>query len=273
MIGSCVGKQSMIRLGLAQTKPAIAKVEQNLKRTKQVLGEASREEIDVLVLPELANSGYVFESHTELEESSESIPDGLYCAALKAWSETGGLVVAGVCEVTSEGFYNSAIVFANGEYELTYRKIHLFNREIEWFLPGREEPPVILHKGHRFGVMVCFDWAFPEAARTLALKGAQVILHPSNLVLPYCQNAMITRSIENRVFTATANRIGEERGVAFSGTSQVTNPKGDILFRLSENSEELRWVDIEPTDADNKMITERNHVLGDRRPELYRRLT
>jgi predicted amidohydrolase len=169
--------------------------------------------------------------------------------------------------------YNSAAVFADGKHLATYRKIHLFDRENEWFLPGNEEPQVVDWKGHKIGVMVCFDWAFPEVARILALKGADIILHPANLVLPYCQNAMITRSIENRVFTATANRVGTERGVVFSGMSQVISPKGEVLLRLQEEKLRVACVDLDLSLARDKKITKRNDVMEDRRPSIYGRLS
>ena len=155
----------------------------------------------------------------------------------------------------------------------TYRKIQLFDKEKDWFLPGNTEPPVVEHEGHRYGVMVCFDWAFPELARILAIKGAQVILHPANLVLLFCPDAMITRSIENRLFTATAGRVGEERGVCFVGGSQITSPRGDVKFRMSDEEQGLKWADIDLSLADNKTLTKRNDVLKDRRPNLYTRLT
>ena len=128
-------------------------------------------------------------------------------------------------------------------------------------------------KNAKFGVMICFDWAFPEIARVLTLKGSQVILHPSNLVLPYCQSAMVTRSLENSVFTATANRSGTERGVEFSGNSQITNTTGTRLTNLSGNKVGIAFADIDPLQADDKMITKRNHILTDRRPELYKHIT
>ena len=145
--------------------------------------------------------------------------------------------------------------------------------EKDWFLPGDVEPPVIEFKGARFGVMICFDWIFPETTRVLTIKGAQIIVHPSNLVLPYCQDAMVTRSIENSVFTATANRIGTERGVEFSGNSQITNTIGTRLVTMSRDKVGISYVDIKPEEADPKMVTKRNHVLRDRRPELYTQIT
>ncbi|MFW9844909.1 MAG: nitrilase-related carbon-nitrogen hydrolase, partial [Candidatus Thorarchaeota archaeon] len=109
--------------------------------------------------------------------------------------------------------------------------------------------------------------------RVLALKGAQVLLHPANLVLPYCQDAMITRSIENRLFTATANRVGTEREVSFSGLSQITDVKGNRLCQLDSDSVGIASVIVNPKLADDKSITARNDVLKDRHPELYTRIT
>ncbi|MHA1864606.1 MAG: nitrilase-related carbon-nitrogen hydrolase [Candidatus Thorarchaeota archaeon] len=262
-----------MKLAVGQMNPQICNVEENLTRVKSILEQAKKTNVDVIVLPELCNSGYVFKNISEATESAESIPKGPFSKELLAWSEDGRLVVAGICERTSEGLYNSAAVFGDGEHIITYRKIHLFLDEADWFRPGQDEPPVIEHRGYRFGVMVCFDWIFPEVSRVLALNGAQVILHPANLVLPYCQDAMITRSIENRVFTATANRIGTERGVKFSGLSQITDVKGNRLCQMNNEEVGIVSVSIDPALADNKSITARNDVLADRQPNLYTRIT
>jgi predicted amidohydrolase len=121
--------------------------------------------------------------------------------------------------------------------------------------------------------MVCFDWIFPESVRTLALQGAEIICHSANLVLPYCQNAMVTRSIENRVFTITSNRIGYEANgkdkFTFTGMSQITNPEGDVIARATEDEETLKVVEIQPEEAQDKWVTEKNHIFKDRRPGFY----
>ncbi len=262
-----------MRLAVGQMKPQIANVEDNISRVQELLQEATKRSVDVLVLPELCNSGYVFQNIEEAEDSAEEIPIGPMSSELLAWSRGGRLVVAGLCERTNRGLYNSAGIFANGKHITTYRKIHLFLDEKSWFLAGDEEPPVIEFKGSKFGVMICFDWIFPEVARILALKGSQAILHPSNLVLPFCQDAMITRSIENRVFTATANRIGVEREISFSGHSQITSPGGQRLVKLNGKEEGIAFFDVDLTDADDKLITKRNNIIDDRKPELYSRLT
>lgn len=254
-------------------EPVLTDMDENLSRVRSLLKEAERNQVDVLVLPELCNSGYVFENLEEAESTAEEIPSGIFSKELLSWSRKDRFVVAGISEQTPEGLYNSAAVFAQGTHRMTYRKIHLFLNERDWFLAGKEEPPVVEFMGAKFGVMICFDWAFPEMARVLTLKEAHVILHPANLVLPYCQHAMVTRSIENSVFTATANRIGTERGIKFSGNSQITNTIGTRIASLSGDEVGIGFVDIDPQEADDKMITKRNHVIHDRRPEVYTRLT
>jgi predicted amidohydrolase len=253
-------------------EPLLTDVHENLSRVKTMLKEATENKVDVLVLPELCNSGYVFDNIEEAKFAAEEIPAGNFSEELRSWSKSGRLVVSGICEKIPKGLYNSAAIFANGSHITTYRKIHLFLNERDWFIPGNEEPPVVEFNGARLGVMICFDWAFPEVARVLTLKGAQVILHPANLVRPYCQDAMITRSIENSVYTATANRIGTERGIVFSGNSQITSTNGTRLVTMSEDKIGIAYTDIDPLAADDKSITERNDVITDRRPELYTRI-
>jgi beta-ureidopropionase len=262
-----------MKLAVGQMEPRLNDLDENLSRANALLEEADDNQVDVLVLPELCNSGYVFESLKEAQSAAEEIPGGKFSNELLSWSRRNRMVVAGICESTPEGLYNSAAVFVKGTHEVTYRKIHLFLNERDWFTPGDEEPPVVDFKGAKFGVMICFDWIFPELARILTLKGAQVILHPANLVLPYCQSAMVTRSVENSVFTATANRVGSERGVKFSGHSQIINTTGIKLATLSAKKTGIAFADIDPKEADSKMITKRNHVINDRRPQLYGRLT
>jgi predicted amidohydrolase len=125
--------------------------------------------------------------------------------------------------------------------------------------------------------MICFDWWFPESARILALMGSDIICHPANLILPQCQQAMFTRSLENGVFSATANRIGTEaRGgkapLVFTGKSQILDNMGRVLTSLGEKETGVSVVNIDVRQARNKKITPRNDRFEDRRPTLYRRL-
>jgi predicted amidohydrolase len=155
-----------------------------------------------------------------------------------------------------------------------YRKTHLFAEEKLWFSPGDTGFRVWQTPIGNIGIMVCFDWFFPESARTLALKGADLIAHPANLVLPYCPDAMPTRCLENRVYAVTANRTGrEQRGgkerLEFIGTSEIVSPAGEVLCRAARDSEEFGSAEIDIAAARNKNLNPFNNLFEDRRKEYY----
>ncbi len=231
---------------------------------------------DLLVLPELCTTGYVFSSHEELRSLAEPVPGGITTRALAVLArETNTSLVIGLAELHGNKVYNASVLIdrSGAVVTPTYRKLHLFWDEKDLFTPG-DRPPLV-HRGERVpvGLMVCFDWAFPEVPRSLALQGADIICHSANLVLPFAQGAAVTRAIENRVFVILANRVGEERQgetcLRFTGQSRVVDPKGRILIESDDTAEEMRVVEIDPALARDKMITPRNHVLEDRRPEMY----
>lgn len=122
-------------------------------------------------------------------------------------------------------------------------------------------------------MLVCFDHFFPEAARSLALHGAQIVCHPSNLVLEYAQTNSVTRAIENRVFWVLANRVGSEtvgdKTLEFSGRSQIVAPDGRVIAHADSKTEELLVVEIDPSEALDKKVTPRNDLFLDRRTDLY----
>ncbi|MEO8664392.1 MAG: nitrilase-related carbon-nitrogen hydrolase [Ignavibacteria bacterium] len=266
-----------MKAGYLQFKPEFGKPEDNIARINKLL---SGEKFDLLVLPELANSGYLFTVKGELGKFSEEIGDGRFCNSLKKiCSDKGSFIVSGICERDGNNFYNSSVLVCPDGKIFSYRKIHLFDEEKLWFNPGDRAPETFEIRSERFGkvrigMMICFDWIFPETARTLALKGAQIICHPSNLVMSYCQRAMFTRAVENQVFTITANRTGKdvkgERELAFTGESVIVSPKGEYLCRADIDKEEVCIVEINPGDALNKNITGNNNLFEDRREELYK---
>ncbi|MFH0777225.1 MAG: nitrilase-related carbon-nitrogen hydrolase [Candidatus Eisenbacteria bacterium] len=262
-----------MKIAIYQSKPRYGEIEYNVFAALNAMGSQGA---DLYVLPELFSTGYLFGSRREALALAEPIPSGRTTQALIEFCRSEGCAIAaGVAEVAGNGkrVFNAAVLLSPRGLLLKYRKTHLFNDEKLWLDPGDTGFSVATCKGARIGLMICFDWIFPEAARILALKGADVICHPSNLVLPYCQAAMTTRSIENRVFTVTANRVGTEtRGRAeltFSGGSQVTDTVGRVLIRGPGLGEKLLVVTIDPKAARNKKVTPRNHVISDRRPRLY----
>jgi predicted amidohydrolase len=265
-----------MKAGFLQFKPEFGEPEKNIHCIEELVKDKN---FDLLVMPELANSGYLFSSVKELQKCSEEIPNGMFCKSLQNISSSkNAFIVSGICEREGDKFYNSSIlVYPNGVIK-TYRKIHLFNEEKNWFTPGNFPLEVYYIENERvgklkIGMMICFDWAFPETARTLALKGAQILCHPSNLVMKYCQQAMFTRAVENHIFTITANRTGKDinggKEISFTGVSVMIDPGGNYLARGSENGNECVIVDIDPIDALNKNISPMNNLFEDRREEFY----
>jgi predicted amidohydrolase len=270
-----MSSRERFRVACVQTQPEFGAVGANLDAAERLLEPV---EADLVVLPELFATGYSFRDRRELAEFAEPYPEGPTVERLCAWSErTGGMVIGGFVEGDGERFYNAAAVVANGRTLHVYRKLHLFGFEPEYFDAGDGELPVIEHAGLRVGVMICFDWIYPEAARCLALAGADVIAHPSNLVLPWCQRAMPTRALENGVYAVTCNRVGEETrpprpSLRFTGHSVVVSPTGDVLAEALEDDVAVLETEIDVSRSRNKTLPSGNDPLAERRPAFYARL-
>ena len=261
-----------MKVGYLQSNPEFGEVTKNLDQFASRLGNIK---CDLLVLPELAFAGYQFVSQEEVRELSEPVPDGTTTQTCLALAQQYRMhLVIGLPEREGNQCYNSDIVVGPSGFVGCYRKTHLFFEVTLYFTPGDSGFQVWDIGQARIGVMICFDWYYPEVARALALKGADILCHPSNLVLPNCPDAMVTRSLENRVFSVTANRIGHEaRGgkppLTFIGKSEVVSPKGTILHRAPIDKEELIVADIDINDARDKTINPYNDLLKDRRPQMY----
>jgi 5-aminopentanamidase len=262
-----------MRAGFYQFEPVFGEKEENIEKVLNILKDVNA---DLIVLPELFATGYQFVSHDEVDRLSEQIPHGYTTEILAGLSRSKGMyIVAGLPEKHGEKFFNSAILTGPEGYIGVYRKTHLFFEEKLWFTPGNTGLEVFSTAIGKIGIMICFDWMFPESMRTLALKGAEVVAHPSNLVLPYCPNAMPTRCLENRVYAVTANRIGTEnrkegQTFKFIGTSQIISPDSTVYAKASENEESLEIADIVLEKARDKSLNPFNDIFLDRRPGMYR---
>jgi beta-ureidopropionase len=252
-----------MRVGFFQMEPQLLNTEYNVDRALTCMEGI---DADLVVLPELFHSGYAFQSVEEVQKVAEPIPGYTTEKLQEVSTDRNMVVVAGICEKYKNRFYNSAI-YIEGDVLKVYRKIHLFLDEKKFFQPGTEFLVI-----NSIGVMVCFDYFFPESARTLMLQGAKLIAHPSNLILPYCPDAMALRSLENRIFSVTCNRVGEERGLHFIGQSQIVDSKGNVLYRAGVR-EEVAVREITLEEADNKFITSKNNLLEDRNPAAYKVIT
>lgn len=231
---------------------------------------------DLIVLPELAFSGYAFSSFQELLDCSE-LPDGETSALLQDFSDsTNTTIVTGFAEYSpsTDQVFNSALCIRPGKARTVYRKAHLFNTEKQFFSPGDTGFFTIDVGGISIGMLICFDHMFPEAARSLALQGAQIICHPSNLVLEgYAQMTTRVRAMENHLYWILANRTGSEQvsgsTLHFTGCSQIVAPDGEILLSAGRTDACIKSITIDPAIASDKSITPGNDLFLDRRTDLY----
>ena len=259
-----------MKIGIFQFKPHLGAVDQNLRTIKKFL---ARPQFDLAVLPELATTGYNFLDRRQLAEVAESKGGPAFQFFEELSVKKDAALVWGAAVKSGKKIYNSAVLTTpEGDHHI-YHKIHLFYREKLIFDPGQNGFKVFKWRGFRIGLMVCFDWIFPESVRSLALKKAQIICHPANLVLPYCQDAMVTRSLENRVFCFTANRIGREDngGITyrFTGSSRATDPTGKRILTFTKSQQMFKTVKIKPDLADIKKVNLYNDLFADRKTGQY----
>jgi predicted amidohydrolase len=258
-----------IRAAAVQTSPRFGEVEHNVAAGMSVIPAAC----DLVVLPELFNTGYQFRSRQEAWDLAEEFPRGPTCQRLlQTATKRNTTIVAGLAERDGPKLYNSCMLARpNGSWE-RYRKVHLFWDEKKIFDPGDLGFTIYPACGTQVGLMICFDWIYPEAARTLALAGARVLCHPANLILPHCPQSMITRCVENKVFGITANRVGREHRtrnpLSFIGLSRIIDPAGKVLATCGESEEEVVIADLDLSMTD-KQVTPLNNLWEDRRPEFY----
>jgi predicted amidohydrolase len=262
----------MKKIGFVQNYPIFGEKEKNFAQIEHLLNRT--ENADLIVLPELFATGYTFESKNEAKELAEVVGDGITFGFLKKMShQKNAVVVAGYVEKEGDSVYNSCMMVYKNQLIGNYRKLHLFGNETQWYDKGNLALNVYEINGMKIGMMICYDWFFPEVARTLMLKGAEVVAHPCNLVMPYCPDAMVTRCLENKIFAITANRIGEEERAGnknfFIGKSQITSFDGEKLFSAPKNtlSTAFEWVDLSLTQ--NKNINPFNNIVSDRRVEFF----
>ena len=264
-----------MRVGFYQFRPKFGDINANVNKVIAALEDADAE---LIVLPELPFSGYYFQSVEEVIELSETVENSNSIKRLcELAAKRSMYLVTGFTEHAEDKYYNSAVLIGPEGVLHTYRKAHLFNEEKKYFAPGDTPFSIQEINGVKIGIMVCFDWAFPEVTRSLAIQGAEIICHPSNLVLSFCQQTMISRCLENGVFAITANRYGADNrpqgSLKFTGKSQIVAPGGKLLHRAHSQRDALFITDIDIALAREKHITQHNHLLNDRRPEMYTELS
>jgi predicted amidohydrolase len=266
-----------VTVASVQLAPAIGDLEANRALVRDAVARAAAAGAQLVVVPELATSGYVFESAAEARSLALPAEDAL--APWVAAADEHGIVLAGgFAERDGDVVYNSAAIVDGSGVLVVYRKVHLWDREQLVFTPGSAFPPVIDTPVGRLGLCVCYDLEFPEMVRGLALAGAELVCVPTNW--PYEARPTGERPMEivramaaascSRVFIAAADRCGRERGVDWVGGSVIVGPDGwPLAGPPASASPALLVASCDLALARDKRVSARNDVLADRRPDVY----
>ncbi|HRZ79928.1 MAG TPA: nitrilase-related carbon-nitrogen hydrolase [bacterium] len=260
-----------MKVALVQNHPIFGMKEKNIDELEKLIRSGSA---DLYILPEMAYTGYQLKNADELKTIADTVDSPCISRFTKLSEELNAGIILGFPELSADGkIYNSSIFITPEGGRHVYRKTHLFYKEKLFFAPGNTGFDVYEWRGVKIGLAICFDWYFSESFRTLALKGADIIAHCSNLVMPYCQTVDFARAIENRTYIATVNRIGtEERDgekLTFTGGSVLVSPKGEYLIKAPVESTGIFISEINTAFSRNKSINDLNDVMNDRRPFFY----
>jgi len=272
------------RIVCQQLAPVIGDLDENRALSTAAIAQAVADGADIVVLPELITSGYMFTSTAEAAEVGITAEHPLFEDWRLAAAKPGGgsaVVIGGFCEAGADGLtYNSAALVDGGGVRAVYRKVHLWDGEKLIFTPGDAVPPVVETAYGRIGFLVCFDMEFPEFPRTLALAGADLIAVPTNWPLgprpagerPAEVQIGMAAARVNRVFLACADRTGTERGQEWTGGTSIIDSDGWVVDAVGSGVGRA-CADVDLTLARDKQYTPLAGVFADRRPDLYGAVT
>jgi len=250
----------------------------NLKRMQERLRETRAAGADLTVFPECAVTGYCFTSLDEARPFSQPIPGPATDSMSAACAELGGHAIFGMLEADGERIFNAAVLVGPEGVLGSYRKTHLPFLGVDMHATFGDRPLAVHSAGDLcVGMNICYDAAFPEAARVLALQGVDLIALPTNwppgaeTTAEHCINS---RALENGIYYMAVNRVGSERGFEFIGRSSICDPTGRTLAKASNDREEIIYADIDLERARNKhykRVPGKHEIdrMADRRPELY----
>ena len=266
-----------MRVAVAQIEPKLAEKERNLDLCLSRLEDAAGQGAELLVLPECAIPGYVYESADEALPYAEEIPGPSTAVLEDACRRLDVHVVCGLLERDADSIHNAAVLVGPAGLIGSYRKSHLPFLGVDRYVRPGDELPVFDTAIGRIGLEICYDLRFPEVTRSLALAGAEIVCLPTNWPMAAAQNAELlapARAFENRIYLLVANRVGRERTAEFCGRSQIVAPDGVRLAETDATGEALLVAEIDVERAREKSIVPapgeyEMHLFGHRRPELY----
>ncbi|MFF7650966.1 nitrilase family protein [Streptomyces sp. NPDC007983] len=275
---------SPLRVAAVQSDPRVGlgNKANNVAATIEQIEECAGHGARLIVLPELATTGYSFDTREEAYAHAEPVPDGPTCAK---WAELAArldvYIVAGIAESDGVHLYDSAVLIGPEGFIGAYRKSHLWNREKLIFTPGSSYPVFETRIG-RIGLLICWDIWFPEVARILTAQGADLICSVNNWVWTppplfdeagNCMAGYLTMGAShvNSVPIVAANRVGEERGGRFLGCSLITGVNGWPIAGIADaEKEEVLYADLDVVASRSAVVwSELNDLPRDRRVDLY----
>ena len=276
---------SAVRVAVVQFDPQVGTHHSqiNLENSLDLALQAALNGATLIVLPELANTGYFFANRQDAYEHAEPVPEG---PSVQAWIEFAEqhqvYLVAGLAERDGMQLFDTAVLLGPGGFIGKYRKAHLWNREKLWFTPGNLGFPVFETPIGRIGLLICWDIWFPEVPRLLSLQGADIICSLNNWVwtppplfdeVGRCMASYLTMSAAhvNTVFIAAANRIGEEHGERYLGCSLIAGTNGWPIGTVAPADEQtIIYADIDLSTARSAPIwNSLNDLCRDRRTDVY----
>jgi predicted amidohydrolase len=276
-----MSQPNAVKVAAVQMEPRIGEVDANLKTILANFREATANGARLVVFPECALTGYGFESKDEATRSAEPIPGLSTREVASACSEAGAFAIYGLLERDGDRLFNVAVLVGPKGVIGTYRKVHLPYLGVDRFVdPGDRPFEVLDADGLRVGMHICYDGTFPETGRVLTLLGADVLVLPTNWpiqAMTTAEHLPATRAIENVVYVMAVDRVGEERGCHFAGTSSIAGPGGEILAKAGLDSEEILYAEIDPALARRKRLIRvpgkyELDRIADRRPGFYARI-
>ncbi|MEM2122648.1 MAG: nitrilase-related carbon-nitrogen hydrolase [Candidatus Bathyarchaeia archaeon] len=253
-----------------QLKCELADKEANLRRIEKWLDLLHKDEPDLILFPELSTTGYnPILIGDKFREMAEPLPGPTTEKLSRKADEYNVRIILGIAERDGEDTYNSAAIVEPGGRVSKFRKVHLYGYEPRFFSPGQDYP-VFDTKIGQLGIMICYDSSFPEVARILTLKGAQLILVPSAWRyqdLDLWRMVINTRAFENTVYVAASNRVGVEGGLHLFGNSKIIDPRGGTVSEGELDKEMAVSADVNLEEINR--YRDELRMLRDRKPETY----
>lgn len=272
-------KSLNVKVACLQMDIKIGDIDYNIEKSLKMINQAADNGAMLIVLPEMANSGYVFDNKEEAIELAENIQDS---KSINSWSKVAHdrnvYIVSGITEIDGVDLYNTAVLIGPNGLIGKYRKLHLWEEEFLWFEQGNLGLPVFYTPIGRIGIIICYDMWFPETYRILAAQGADIVCVPTNWVsndiLPdnmknFGPVLAMAAAHSNGIYIAAADRVGTERGTVFPGKSLIVRTAGIPIVGPVDDTEQIIYGDCNFAKSRAHAQNKYNSTKKDRRIDVY----